>query len=262
MSGQYERIAARFAPVQDELVERLRVQPGDRVLDLATGTGEVAIRAARAGGDVTAIDIAEPMIEKARRRARRGRRRRQVRPRRRRVPALRGRVLRRPALELRPRLRARPRQRRRGARARHVQRRPGRLHRVEAELEARRALPPVHRRADRGPRSLRVGPRGSRRGDARRGLRARVRGRHALDRGRLGRGDLAALLRIRAARRDAARPARRRAEGGVPQGVRRPAGDATGRTRSCACRAATCSSSGGGSDGLRGVEGAAERDVG
>ena len=44
--GSYERIAARFAPVQDELVERLRVAPGDRVLDLATGTGEVAIRAA------------------------------------------------------------------------------------------------------------------------------------------------------------------------------------------------------------------------
>jgi SAM-dependent methyltransferase len=67
--GSYERIAARFAPVQDELVERLRVQPGDRLLDLATGTGEVAIRAARAGADVTAIDIAEPMLEKARRRA-------------------------------------------------------------------------------------------------------------------------------------------------------------------------------------------------
>ena len=67
--GSYERIAARFAPVQDELVERLRVRPGERVLDLATGTGEVAIRAARAGGDVTAIDITEPMLEKARRRA-------------------------------------------------------------------------------------------------------------------------------------------------------------------------------------------------
>ncbi len=67
--GSYERIAARFAPVHDQLLELLRVTPGDRVLDLASGTGEVAFRAARAGATVTAIDLAEPMIEKARRRA-------------------------------------------------------------------------------------------------------------------------------------------------------------------------------------------------
>ncbi|MGH3002543.1 MAG: class I SAM-dependent methyltransferase [Gaiellaceae bacterium] len=67
--GSYERIAARLAPVQDELVELLRVEPGERLLDLATGTGEVAVRAARAGAEVTALDISEPMLEKARRRA-------------------------------------------------------------------------------------------------------------------------------------------------------------------------------------------------
>jgi len=67
--GSYERIAARFAPVHDQLIDRLAIAPGDRVLDLASGTGEVAIRAARAGGTVTAIDFAAPMIEKARRRA-------------------------------------------------------------------------------------------------------------------------------------------------------------------------------------------------
>ena len=67
--GSYERIAARFAPVHDQLANVLELRPGERVLDLATGTGEVAIRAARAGATVTAIDIAEPMIEKARRRA-------------------------------------------------------------------------------------------------------------------------------------------------------------------------------------------------
>ncbi len=65
-TGTYERLAARFAPVQDELVERLRIQPGDRVLDLATGTGELARRAARLGAVVSAIDIAGPMLEKAR----------------------------------------------------------------------------------------------------------------------------------------------------------------------------------------------------
>ncbi len=68
-AGTYERLAARFAPVQDELVERLAISPGERVLDLATGTGEVAVRAAARGADVTGVDIAEPMLEKARRRA-------------------------------------------------------------------------------------------------------------------------------------------------------------------------------------------------
>ena len=67
--GSYERIAARFAPVHDQLIELLAIVPGERLLDLASGTGEVAIRAARAAATVTAIDIAEPMIEKARRRA-------------------------------------------------------------------------------------------------------------------------------------------------------------------------------------------------
>jgi SAM-dependent methyltransferase len=67
--GSYERIAARFAPVHDQLIELLAIAPGERLLDLASGTGEVAIRAGRAGATVTAIDIAEPMIEKARRRA-------------------------------------------------------------------------------------------------------------------------------------------------------------------------------------------------
>jgi ubiquinone/menaquinone biosynthesis C-methylase UbiE len=65
-AGTYERLAARFAPVQDELVERLRIQAGDRALDLATGTGEVARRLARLGATVSAIDIAGPMLEKAR----------------------------------------------------------------------------------------------------------------------------------------------------------------------------------------------------
>ncbi len=67
--GSYERLAARFAPVHDQLVDRLRPMPGERFLDLATGTGEVAARAARTGAEVTALDVAEPMLEKARRRA-------------------------------------------------------------------------------------------------------------------------------------------------------------------------------------------------
>ncbi|MGZ4338612.1 MAG: class I SAM-dependent methyltransferase [Gaiellaceae bacterium] len=68
-AGTYERLAARFAPVQDELVNLLQIAPGERVLDLATGTGEVAVRVAALGATVTGIDIAEPMLAKARLRA-------------------------------------------------------------------------------------------------------------------------------------------------------------------------------------------------
>ena len=67
--GSYERIAARLAPVSNQLAALLAPQAGERVLDLATGTGEVALRVAQTGADVTALDIAEPMLEKARRRA-------------------------------------------------------------------------------------------------------------------------------------------------------------------------------------------------
>jgi len=70
-AGTYERLAARFAPVQDHLVNLLAIAPGERVLDLATGTGEVAIRMAQRGAVVTGIDVAEPMLVKARERAKR-----------------------------------------------------------------------------------------------------------------------------------------------------------------------------------------------
>lgn len=65
-SGEYEEIAQRFAPIHDEIVARLEPGPGVRWLDVATGTGEVALRAARAGADVSGIDIARAMIDAAR----------------------------------------------------------------------------------------------------------------------------------------------------------------------------------------------------
>lgn len=51
------------------MVARLEPQPGERWLDLATGTGEVAIRAAAAGADVVGVDIAPRMLEIARSKA-------------------------------------------------------------------------------------------------------------------------------------------------------------------------------------------------
>jgi len=55
--------------VHDELVERLAPREGEQWLDVATGTGAVAARAAAAGADVTGIDIAPGMIEVAREQA-------------------------------------------------------------------------------------------------------------------------------------------------------------------------------------------------
>jgi ubiquinone/menaquinone biosynthesis C-methylase UbiE len=68
-AGTYERIAERFAPIHDELVARLQPVPGEAWLDLATGTGEVALRAARAGAHVTALDISPKLLSEARRKA-------------------------------------------------------------------------------------------------------------------------------------------------------------------------------------------------
>lgn len=68
--GTYERLAAWFSPVHERLVDVLHLEPGERMLDLATGTGAVAILAAGAGVEVTGVDIAEPMLAKARAAAR------------------------------------------------------------------------------------------------------------------------------------------------------------------------------------------------
>jgi demethylmenaquinone methyltransferase/2-methoxy-6-polyprenyl-1,4-benzoquinol methylase len=43
------------------------VRPGDRVLDTCCGTGDLALAAARAGGQVTGLDFSQPMLERARR---------------------------------------------------------------------------------------------------------------------------------------------------------------------------------------------------
>ena len=68
-SAPFEDYVHWLADMHDDLVRRLEPKPGERWLDLATGTGAVACRAARAGAKVTAIDIAPPMVEKARRKA-------------------------------------------------------------------------------------------------------------------------------------------------------------------------------------------------
>src|SRR5262249_946226 len=58
--------AAGGAAAPDALVDRLAPQPAERWLDVATGTGVVALRAARRGADVTGVDLAPTMLEAAR----------------------------------------------------------------------------------------------------------------------------------------------------------------------------------------------------
>jgi SAM-dependent methyltransferase len=65
-NGPYQRITDLLTESQEDLVAALEPQPGERWLDLATGTGAVARIAARAGADVTGLDLAPDLIETAR----------------------------------------------------------------------------------------------------------------------------------------------------------------------------------------------------
>lgn len=64
--ASYERIAETFAPIHDRIVGALGLAPDTRMLDVACGTGGVALRAARAGADVVGIDISADQLAKAR----------------------------------------------------------------------------------------------------------------------------------------------------------------------------------------------------
>jgi ubiquinone/menaquinone biosynthesis C-methylase UbiE len=64
--ADYDRLAQLFAPVHDRLVAALEPRAGERWLDLATGTGEVALRAARAGAKVVGLDLSEGLLAQAR----------------------------------------------------------------------------------------------------------------------------------------------------------------------------------------------------
>lgn len=67
--GHYEQTASELAPAAEHVVLLAGVQPGERVLDLATGTGNAALLAARSGAVVTGLDAAPRLIDVARRRA-------------------------------------------------------------------------------------------------------------------------------------------------------------------------------------------------
>jgi ubiquinone/menaquinone biosynthesis C-methylase UbiE len=67
--GDYPDIAKRIEDVAERLVEAVGAREGVELLDVATGSGNVAIAAARAGASVTGLDLTPELLEAARRRA-------------------------------------------------------------------------------------------------------------------------------------------------------------------------------------------------
>ncbi len=68
-AGHYEQTAVELEPVAQHVLAVADPRPGEPVVDLATGTGNAALLAARAGAEVTGLDSAPRLIDVARDRA-------------------------------------------------------------------------------------------------------------------------------------------------------------------------------------------------
>ena len=68
-SGDYSAVAARIVLVAEHLCDTADLRAGWRVLDVATGSGNAAIAAARHGCDVVGIDYVPSLLERGRARA-------------------------------------------------------------------------------------------------------------------------------------------------------------------------------------------------
>ena len=67
--GDYSVIAARIVLVAEQLADSADLHAGWRVLDVATGSGNAAIAAARLGASVVGVDYVPALLERGRRRA-------------------------------------------------------------------------------------------------------------------------------------------------------------------------------------------------
>ena len=68
-SGDYHMIGTQIQIVSELLIEALDVHSTERVLDVATGSGNAALAAARRGCDVVGSDYVPALLDRARRRA-------------------------------------------------------------------------------------------------------------------------------------------------------------------------------------------------
>ena len=69
MAGDFGEIAKLNSHGAEDFVGRLQLKPGTKVLDVACGTGNQSIPAARAGAEGIGLDIATNLLEQARKRA-------------------------------------------------------------------------------------------------------------------------------------------------------------------------------------------------
>jgi ubiquinone/menaquinone biosynthesis C-methylase UbiE len=69
MAGDFGVVAKTVAASAQEFIARLNIPAGARALDIATGTGNVALPLARSGALVTGVDIAPNLLAQARERA-------------------------------------------------------------------------------------------------------------------------------------------------------------------------------------------------
>jgi SAM-dependent methyltransferase len=68
-AGPYQGITETITDIHGVVIDRLDPRTGQRLLDLACGTGAVAELAAERGAEVVGVDIAPALIEQARQRA-------------------------------------------------------------------------------------------------------------------------------------------------------------------------------------------------
>lgn len=71
IAGDFGEIAKSYARGAEEFIARLNLKPGMKVLDVACGTGNLALPAARSGAVVTGVDIAPNLLEQGRENAKR-----------------------------------------------------------------------------------------------------------------------------------------------------------------------------------------------
>src|SRR6516165_4319074 len=65
MAGDFGKVAPLIQVEANAFVARLELKPGMKVLDVGCGTGNQSVPAARAGAEVTAVDIAPNLLVQA-----------------------------------------------------------------------------------------------------------------------------------------------------------------------------------------------------